>query len=844
MLYFSNSMADDKDDNKDTEQQDSDQQKKEQFCERCGRAIKQRGKCLPCNFLYKHTQYYPGLKENPDYDSAHGLSPILVKKLIEKGREKGINKKMNNDDIKDTINIRTENKKEEGIEEKNNEDIKKKDNEEEKIGQENKNGINNETKPNESEATNIHNSNNIKVNKTEISNNHNPNNTEVNNEVNDILFPHPQIRDEQSLLIKDIISALKEKKNLIAHAPTGLGKTAAALSPVLKFALDNKLTVFFLTSRQTQHKIAIETLRNIKRIHGVKFEAADIIGKKWMCAVPNINMLYSNEFVEYCKNMRETNKCVHYTKTRDKETLKLSVEAKKTIEDLRLEIRDSEDIINFSSEFDLCPYEISLELAKKAKVIIGDYFYVFNPHISELFFKKANIEIEKTIIIADEAHNLPERIRELATSRLTNFMISRAVKEAKKYGFSETLDNLNFIQNLINELSNKIIVKNVKDAIGVNSFTPSNQGFNGFNKGINESNKGYSSGNAYGQEIKITKEEFTNLINMEKDYEQLIEDFEVIAESVREKQKRSFIGSIASFLEAWKGSDDGFTRLLKLENTKEGPLTTLSYTCLDPSIITGQIIDNAYSTILMSGTLTPTFMYRDLLGMKRCIEKEYKSPFPEKNKLSLIVPLTTTKYEQRSTAQYEKIGKISADLVNKIKGNVFVFFSSYKIRDSIYLSFMNECKKTIFLEDSKMSKEQKLDMLERFKKYKKSGAVLLGVTSGSFGEGIDMPGDLLNGVIIVGLPLGVPDLETRELIAYFDKKYKKGWDYGYLFPAFQKTLQNAGRCIRSETDRGVIVFLDERYIWPMYKRCFPADYKTIIAKDYGKIIEGFFEEKN
>ena len=211
-------------------------------------------------------------------------------------------------------------------------------------------------------------------------------------------------------------------------------------------------------------------------------------------------------------------------------------------------------------------------------------------------------------------------------------MVSRAVKEAKKYGFNETLANLNLIQNLINELSNKI---NVTDGVtnGVkNNITVGANSFNNSSKGFSSSNR------MYNPETKITKEEFVNLINIEKDYEQLIEDFEVIAETVREKQKRSFIGSIAAFLEAWKGEDEGFTRLLKLENTKEGLLTTLSYTCLDTSIITGQIIDNAYSTILMSGTLTPTFMYRDLLGMKRCIEKEYKSPFPEKNKLSLRQP--------------------------------------------------------------------------------------------------------------------------------------------------------------------------------------------------------------
>jgi DNA excision repair protein ERCC-2 len=207
------------------------------------------------------------------------------------------------------------------------------------------------------------------------------------------------------------------------------------------------------------------------------------------------------------------------------------------------------------------------------------------------------------------------------------------------------------------------------------------------------------------------------------------------------------------------------------------------------------------------------------------------------------VPKTTTKFEKRSTQQFEEIGSTCADIVNVIIGNVFLFFPSYKMRDNVYLHFMNLCKKTIFMEDPKMSKEEKLELLERFKKYKKTGAVLLGVTSGSFGEGIDMPGDLLNGVVIVGLPLGVPDLETRELIDYFDKKYKKGWEYGYMYPAFQKTLQNAGRCIRSETDKGVIVFLDERYAWPRYRQCFPDDYDIIISKEFDGIIRNFFEKE-
>jgi DNA excision repair protein ERCC-2 len=118
--------------------------------------------------------------------------------------------------------------------------------------------------------------------------------------------------------------------------------------------------------------------------------------------------------------------------------------------------------------------------------------------------------------------------------------------------------------------------------------------------------------------------------------------------------------------------------------------------------------------------------------------------------------------------------------------------------------------------------------------------VLLGVSSGSFGEGVDFPGDLLKGVIVVGLPLKSPDLETRQLIDYFDLKFGKGWNYGYVFPAFNKTLQNAGRCIRSETDKGVVVFLDERYAWPRYFNCFPNDQDMVVTKEYLEAIRSFF----
>ena len=170
------------------------------------------------------------------------------------------------------------------------------------------------------------------------------------------------------------------------------------------------------------------------------------------------------------------------------------------------------------------------------------------------------------------------------------------------------------------------------------------------------------------------------------------------------------------------------------------------------------------------------------------------------------------------------------------------FFPSYQIRDTVNNSFASLCNKTLFLEQPNMTKEQKQDFLDRFKNYQHSGAALLGVAAGSFGEGIDLPG-VLKAVVVVGLPLDRPDLETQQLIDYYDKKFGKGWDYGYTMPALTKCMQNAGRCIRSETDRGVIIFLDERYAWPRYFTCFPSDWKLKIVPDPLPHIQSFFTKR-
>src|SRR3989338_1404638 len=616
-----------------------------------------------------------------------------------------------------------------------------------------------------------------------------------------ILFPYSKIRKIQDEMIEEIDDAIKNRRDLIVHAPTGIGKTIAVLSPALTLALEKDLTIFFLTSRHTQHHIVVNTLRQIKEKYGKEIISCDIIGKQWMCAQPGVDNLYSNEFNEYCKAIREENKCEFYLNTK-KKSGKVTVNAKAVLGDLKkLSPSHTEDVIGVCLNEKLCPYEISTLIGKEAKVVIADYYYIFHPSIRDTFFQKIGKDLEKSILIIDEGHNLPKRCRDLLTAKISNFMLDRAINEAKKFGFKETKEYLEGIKSILIEFYNVL--------------------------GENE------------EERLIKKEGFIAKINEIKDYDELIADLEFIADEIREKQKQSYIGTVAGFLDSWQGGDRGYARIFSVKEGRQ-PLLGLSYRCLDPSLVTKEVIERAYSTIIMSGTLTPTSMYKDILGFDEAVERKFASPFPKDNKLSLIVPETTTKFTRRSEDEYGRIAKKCAEIVSLVPGNCALFFPSYQLRDSIYKYFNTICKKTIFLEKPRLTKTEKQDMLEIFKKHKDQGAVLMGVATGSFGEGIDLPGDLLKAVVVVGLPLEKPNLETKELIDYYDVKFGKGWDYGYIFPAITKTLQNAGRCIRSEEDKGVIVFLDERYAWPDYKRCFPPDMDVKVTKLYEDKIREFF----
>lgn len=617
---------------------------------------------------------------------------------------------------------------------------------------------------------------------------------------NENLFPYENIRGTQEILIKAIKHAASSGHNLLAHAPTGLGKTAASISPALEAATKSGKTVFFLTSMHTQHLIALETVERINEKYNKDLLCVDIVGKKHMCLQEGVKTMNTKDFGEYCKLLREDNKCEFYSNLKKGE--EQSFEAKTAISELKQKSPCSTiKTTKISQKYGLCPYEISMNLSRKANIIVTDYYYLFHPKIRDSFLRKTNKELEDAIIIVDEAHNLPRRITDLASQRLTSIAINRAMSEAKEIRAGRLFDILKEIQQILENYAKKK------------------------------------------EDLYIKREDFIQRVEQITNYEELIDELEEHADEVREQKKQSYLGSISSFLSEWLNEDDGYTRIFSTVKGFKGDIKVLNYKCLDPSIIAKQVLPVAHSTIMMSGTLTPTNMYLDILGFNknRTEELVLKNPFSEENKITMIVPKTSTKYSSRSEAQYKEIGETVAKMINKIPGNSAVFFPSFKLRDSAY-AYMKNCEKTVFVEHPGMAKNEKEELLEKFKQYKDEGAALLGVITGSFGEGIDLPGDYLKGVIIVGLPLQRPDLETKALIDYYDKKFRKGWDYGYLFPAFNKTLQSAGRCIRSETDKGAIIFLDERYAWANYYKCFPHTWNIKQTMMYEEEIEKFFDK--
>jgi DNA excision repair protein ERCC-2 len=608
------------------------------------------------------------------------------------------------------------------------------------------------------------------------------------------LFPFEEIRDKQRELVKEIENAVDSGESLVAHAPTGLGKTAAAVTPMIEDALENDRKVFFVTPRHSQHEIALETVKNINEKHDKNIISVDLIGKSHLCEA------------DASTQTGEGPDCPRYNETYT-EAHELSTKAKSMIDRLKHQNLRAEEVKKNCSK--VCPYEILMQMMSDADIVIADYFHVFHPKVREIVQEKADVDLKEINLIVDEAHNLPSRTRSLFSFTLSEDRLENAITETEKFGFYNEQEYLERLNSILNQMAS--------DKLGLESH-----------------------------EEEITKQELKERIESFRDIGELVVDLENVAEEVREEKEKSHCAVIAEFLENWDGKDRGFIRFIKREKHSDGNrYLKIRYSCLNPQVSTEKPLNKSNTSVLMSGTLRPQEMYVDLLGIENATKATFESPFPEENELNLVIPTLTSKYSERGDDMIQKYAWYLAKSFEAVDGNCSVFFPSYQMMHQVKQELRDKTDRKVFVEKRRMDKEEKQEVLNDFAATKDEGkSVLLGVAAGSFGEGIDFPGKILKAVFVVGIPLKRPDIETNGLIDFYDEKFGKGWDYGYSYPAMNRAIQAAGRCIRSKDDKGVIVYMDERYDWSNYRKVFPPDKNLISTRAPWKEIGEFFGQQD
>lgn len=439
---------------------------------------------------------------------------------------------------------------------------------------------------------------------------------------------------------------------------------------------------------------------------------------------------------------------------------------------------DRHTLETYARKHTLCPFELSLDAAYLADAIICDYNYVFDPRVSlKRFFEEQK---KKTALLIDEAHNLVDRARD---------MFSAAIKQTSFYSLERLYRNKN---DALYKASRKI-----------------NDVF-----------------------LAAKKKMDTQGVVMEELPQDLIGDLEAFSEVAElELVRPSFSEDQEPLLDAYFAAHS-FIRLSKLYDKRYVTLVEsingdaqIRLFCIDPSHQLQEISKGFRSKIFFSATLLPFQYYLDMLGKA---EEDYtltlQSPFPKENSAVWIQPLST-RYRDRDQTKQGIVRMIKAT-IEAHPGNYLVFSPSYQYMDDLYDSFCQvKGKIETILQNPLMAEEEREDFLAHFQPRKTSSFVGFSILGGLFSEGIDLKGDRLNGVIVVGVGLPQIGLENDVIKNYFAKLGKNGFDYAYVYPGLNKVVQAGGRLIRSETDSGIIVLVDDRFLTPNYKRLLPYEWQ-------------------
>jgi DNA excision repair protein ERCC-2 len=441
---------------------------------------------------------------------------------------------------------------------------------------------------------------------------------------------------------------------------------------------------------------------------------------------------------------------------------------------------DRTTIETYARKHTLCPFEFSLDLSYVADAIICDYNYIFDPRIS--LKRLVEEQKKKTALLIDEAHNLVDRAREMFSAEIFKAAFLTLKKDYKGrnmllYQSANELNSLFLSLKKEAQASGNTILKEIPPA-----FIEKLERF----KGEAERELLFQSGTAGDENLLDTYFSVQNFLRIEKIY------------------------------------DERFTCYLEMEKSD----VKMKIFCLDPSHQLKNMTKGFKSKIYFSATLTPIDYYRHLLGSE---ETDYligiPSPFRSDQTEFHIEPLSTRFKDRERTKG--KISSLISDYLKERQGNYLIFFPSYQYMMAVLEEFQANHYDDIevLVQGQGMSEGEREAFLAAFQP--RTSGTLLGfaVLGGIFSEGVDLKGDRLNGVFVVGVGLPQIGLERDLIKTYFQSIGRNGYDYSYVYPGMNKVLQAGGRLIRSEEDKGLIVLIDDRFLEPKYQKLLPTEWK-------------------
>lgn len=608
-----------------------------------------------------------------------------------------------------------------------------------------------------------------------------------NHSIKPLQFPFDYRKGQRDIAVS-VYRTIFRKKKLFLQAPTGVGKTMSTMFPAMK-ALGEEVTekIFYLTAKTITRTVAYQSVQILKE-RGADVRVIVLTAKEKICPLEEVN----------CNPVDCPYARGHFDRINETLYILLTNETNIT----------RECLIQYGEQYEVCPFELGLDASSFCDVVIGDYNYVFDPnaHLKRFFGEGKQGEY---VFLIDEAHNLVERARTMYSAILYREDFLK-VKQLVKKGYRKLNHGMN-------------------------------QGINQFDVWEEVWQKQRAT-NPNGTIVSISSF-IETLLKISTELDSYLEEEE---EFLEKKEVVAFYLNIRHFLNIHETLDDTYEIYVGWEEEK----FFIKLFCVTPVNQLKRYLEIGMSTIFFSATMLPIPYYREMLSNE---EEDYAvyipSPFEEEKRLLAIGSDVTSRYTKRGYEQYEKIVWYLDQIIDSKVGNYMIFFPSYQYMKEVYEVAMERglfYKANLILQQSEMLEEEKEQFLEKFQSNEKKALLAFCVLGGSFSEGIDLTGERLIGAIIIGT--GIPKVcQERELLKqHYEEKGYHGFDYAYRYPAMNKVLQAAGRVIRTSTDEGVIVLLDDRFLQREYQQLFPREwtkYYTVTVNTTKHCLEQFWKKE-